>query len=190
MAIGQEFTFPPWWDYLYQQFQEFIAWFSALDLVAQIFAGIGIFLLCLLAWAIVYGTLQFALEIVKFSLILSIIIHYLLYLGIKLSIVAIAKPKEVEKHWDHGVDNIKWILKRAYPKEYLKSEQFIERQVVFKRPVQAAKSSQVIIVKEDAKLHCTNCGIPFSGRMNQLAQSREYVYCEHCGQVFVLPNSD
>ncbi|TFG18995.1 MAG: hypothetical protein EU530_07540 [Promethearchaeota archaeon] len=189
MAMGQ-YTFPPWWDYLYQHFQDFIAWFVALDTVAQIFAGIGIFLLCLLAWGIVYGVFQFALEIVKFSLIVTVIIHYLLYLGLKLSIVAVAKPKEVDKHWDHGVDNIKWILKRAYPKEYLKSEQFIERQVVFKRPAPPTATSQVVVVKADAKLHCTNCGSPFSGRMNQLAQSREYVYCENCGQVFVLPDSE
>ena len=106
-----------------------------------------------------------------------------------MSIVAIANPKKVNEHWQHGVDNIKWILQRAYPKEYLKSEQFIQRQVVFRKPIIQNRSSQVVIVKEDAKLHCTNCGMPFSGRMNQLAQSREYVYCEHCGQVFVLPES-
>ena len=189
MAIGQ-YSFPDWWLFLYDKFQEFISWFVGLDTVAQIFAGIGIFLLCLVAWGIVYGILQFALEVVKFSLILSVIIHYLMFLGFKIAIVAIAKPKEVEKHWQQGVENIKWILQRAYPKEYLKSEQFIQRQVVFSKPAPPAKSSQVVIVKADAKLHCTNCGSPFSGRMNQLAQSREYVYCENCGQVFVLPDSE
>jgi ribosomal protein S27E len=130
------------------------------------------------------------LEIVKFSLIVAIIIHYLIYLAFKLSIVAIASPKKVDEYWQHGVDNIKWILQRAYPKEYLKSEQFIQRQVVFNKPAPLAKSSQIVIVKADAELHCTNCGIPFSGRMKQLAKSREYVYCENCGQVFVLPDSE
>ena len=188
MAIGQ--YLPPWWDQVYQEFQKLITWFVGLDTVAQIFAGIGIFLLCLVVWGITYGVLQFALEIVKFSMILTIIIHYLLFLGFKLSIVAIASPKEVEKHWQHGVNNIKWILQRAYPKEYLKSEQFIQRQIVFRKPAPQTKSSQVVIVKDDAHLHCTNCGSPFSGRMNQLAQNREYVYCENCGQVFVLPDAE
>ena len=190
MAIGQYYVFPPWWDYIYLKFQEFITWFSGLDLVAQIFAGVGIFLLCLVAWGLIYGILQFSLEIVKFSLVLSVIVLYLVFLGFELAIVAAAKPKEVEKFWDHGVDNIKWILRRAYPKEYLKSEQFVQRQVVFKKPVSSGQSSQVVIVKADAKLHCTNCGTPFSGRMNQLAQSREHVYCEQCGQVFVLPDAE
>jgi hypothetical protein len=189
MAIGQ-YIFPDWWNYLYSKILELIGWFSGLDTVAQIFAGIGIFLLCVIAWGIIYGLLQFSLEIVKFSLILTLIVLYLVFLGFELSIIAAAKPKEVEKYWDHGVENIKWILRRAYPKDYLKSEQFIQRQVVFKKSPVSNKSSQVVIVKADAKLHCTNCGTPFSGRMNQLAQSRKYVYCEQCGQVFVLPESD
>ena len=189
MAIGQ-YVFPPWWNYLSQQFQEFITWFVGLDTIAQIFAGIGIFLLVLLAWGILYGIFQFALEIVKFSLIFAIIIHYLLFLGLKLSIVAIANPKEVEKQWQYGIDNIKWILRRAYPKEYLKSEQFIQRQIVFRKTTPQASGSQVVIVKSDVQLHCTNCGVPFSGRMQQLAANREYVYCENCGQVFLLPNTE
>lgn len=190
MAIGQ-YTFPHWWDYLYLKFQEFISWFVGLDTVAQIFAGVGIFLLCLVAMGIVYGVFQFTLEVIKFSVILTIIIHYLLFLGFKIGIVALAAPKDVEKQWQYGVDNIKWIVQRAYPKEYLRSEQFVQRQIVFRNPAPPPKkSSQVVIVKADAKLHCTNCGVPFSGRMQQLAQSREYVYCENCGQVFVLPDTE
>ncbi len=189
MAIGQ-YTFPAWWDYLILKFQEFLAWFVALDTVAQIFAGIGIFLLCLMAFGIVYGVFQFALEIVKFSLIFTVIIHYLIFLAFKLGIVAIAKPKDVEKQWQYGVENIKWLMQRAYPKEYLKSESFIQRQrLVFQRAPQQPAKAQIVVVKEDAHLHCTNCGVPFSGRMQQLAQSREYVYCENCGQVFVLPDA-
>jgi len=181
---------PEWYHLLYDKAQEFITWFTGLDTAAQIFAGLGIFLLCLVAWAIVYGILQFSLEVVKFSLILTVIVLYLIFLGFELSIVTAAKPKEVNKYWEHGVNNIKWILRRAYPKEYLKSEQFIRRQIVFKKPIASGQRSQVVIVKADAKLHCTNCGTPFSGRMNQLAQSRELVYCEQCGQVFILPDTE
>ncbi|MBN2157084.1 MAG: hypothetical protein JW776_13655 [Candidatus Lokiarchaeota archaeon] len=186
MTINQ-YVFPDWWDYLIQKFQELIVWFSSLDLIAQIFAGIGIFLLFFLAWGIMYGIFQFALEVVKFTLIVILIAHYLVFLGFKLSIVAIASPNEVKNQWEYGVNNIKWVIQRAYPKEYLKSEQFIQRHVTFHKPNPEPKpESQVVIVKSDTKLHCTNCGVPFSGRMQQLAKSRNYVYCENCGQVFIL----
>jgi hypothetical protein len=178
-------------QWVFLRFEELLAWFSSLDTTAQIFAGIGIFILACIAISIVYGIFQFVLEVIKFSLIFTVIVHYLIFLGFKLIIVALASPKEVERHWQYGVDNIKWILRRAYPKEYLKSETFIKRQrTIFYRDTPAKKqSAQVVVVKDDAHLHCTSCGQPFSGRMRQLAQSREHVFCDNCGQVFVLPKT-
>ncbi|MHA1110776.1 MAG: hypothetical protein ACTSRE_06710 [Promethearchaeota archaeon] len=194
-------TIPYWLQFIWDQFNLFLAWFVALDLAGQILVGVLIFLGLLAVVQIIKGAVWIAKESVKAALLINFVILYLIFAGFKIAIVAIVDVKKVGVEWNHVEDNIKWLVDRFYPvkKKYRKKSKPIvvveqpqpvqppqvyvikEREDQKEAPAPAPKPTPEPETKEPQPEYCQNCGSSFSVKMFDMLHAKGFAFCEQCG---------
>jgi len=194
-------TIPYWLQFIWDQFNLFLAWFVALDLAGQILVGVLIFLGLLAVVQIIKGAIWIAKESVKAALLINFVILYLIFAGFKIAIVAIVDVKKVGVEWNHVENNIKWLVDRFYPvkKKYRKKTKPVvvveqpqpvqppqvyvikEREGQKEAPAPAPEPTPEPETKEPQPEYCQNCGSSFSVKMFDMLHAKGFAFCEQCG---------
>jgi hypothetical protein len=196
----QIIVYPPWLQFIWDQFNLFLDWFAAQDIAVQILVGVLIFMGLIAVTQIIKGVVWIAKESVKASLLVTFISLYLVFSGFKIAIVAIIDVKKVNAEWKHTENNIKWLINRFYPikKKYTKKKS--EPIVVVEQP-EPVKPPQVYVIKEREQTnqqdiqeskpdleskkpqveYCHNCGCSFSMKMFEMLHTKGFAFCDQCG---------
>lgn len=202
-----------WLNTLNNYLQNFVHWFLSLELPAQIITGILLILAFIGIGYAIYGILWLVYQIVKGSIIGTIIIIYLsiaLVIGIFQIIFLVLgeNPESIRHYWATVGYNIKYIVAKAY-----------HAKTMPQKPVKNApnpsntklevKQGPIVILKEEGsdsnnqntsaqqnvkddiqpsittKLFCPRCGSEFSSKMIDVLKERAFTFCEICGEKFV-----
>lgn len=165
----------------------FLNWFTALPVLAQIFTGILIILGLVGLGYLIYGIIWLAYQLVKLTIIGTILLHYLMYVAFKMIIVVIVDSNKVEEQWGYSVKNMKWFVQVAYPSHKKEVYQEITTVNNAQSLGSVQQQKQVVIIKENPNFFCTACGTAFTPRMNKMLKERAACFCESCGQMYVSP---
>ncbi len=175
----------------------FLDYFSGLETFDQVLIGIIVILLAIGIGYMVYGILWLTFQLVKISIIGTILLYYLVFVAIKLLIVALFNVNEVETQWNYSTENMKWFFNKMYPSssDEIEEEKPIKNnhEEILKTNSQNEGSNhlnnaQIVLVKGNADYFCSHCGTPFTMKMKEVMNDKMICYCEKCGQMFVTPN--
>ncbi|MBD3352797.1 MAG: hypothetical protein GF364_15015 [Candidatus Lokiarchaeota archaeon] len=184
-------------------YNAFLEWFTSLDSSGQLISGILIILGLILVGYMVYGILWLAFQIMKFSIIATIILHYMGYVLVKLLVVFFINYSEVNNQWENSTENIKWFWNQMYPSDKVQSQKqkITKKTGLAKQQLKAnAESSateklntrvkpKVFYVGDNvSNMFCTHCGTRFTDRMIEMMRNNMVCFCEKCGQMFVTPH--
>jgi hypothetical protein len=104
-------------DQLIALYNQFLSWFLALSIPGQFLTAIFIILGCIAVGYIIYGSFWLAFQIIKASIVTSVIMIYLTITGIILTIELIADRTRLEDDWAEVCYNVKYFLGKAYPRQ-------------------------------------------------------------------------
>ena len=97
-----------------EYYEAFIEYFMGLNLSGQILTGILIIVGLIATGYIIYGAIWIAYQSIKFSVILTVIVIYLVIALVTVSISAIANEGNIGKLWSKKSQDIQKIISSAY----------------------------------------------------------------------------
>ncbi|MHA1684100.1 MAG: hypothetical protein ACTSUE_24385 [Promethearchaeota archaeon] len=188
------------WDDTLYYFHNFINYFEAQDAGFQILIGFLVVLAFIAAGLLVYGLCWLVFQLVKISIIGMIILHYLVFVGIRQFVMLFyASPAEINEQWERSLDNIETFFNRCYPKKPdkpVKQDMGPERVFV---PVPRSKPARPPVVDRRRRMHqkflierskrreeWVSKQIARLEKRKMKMRARWKNYCPNCGNAFTL----
>ncbi|MBD3350329.1 MAG: hypothetical protein GF364_02480 [Candidatus Lokiarchaeota archaeon] len=164
-----------WGETLANIYNAFLEWFVSLEVSAQIITGILIVLGLIAVGYIIYGTLWLSYQIVKASIIFSIIVTYLsivlviLLIESVFAIFGLLEKEHLENQWAHISYHVKYIIAKTYP---TKDGKLPEKPVakVSQKPAKVEKPIHQHISAQD---HVNNAPVIILKRKSQEAKTED-----------------
>ncbi|MBD3187648.1 hypothetical protein GF325_12510 [Candidatus Bathyarchaeota archaeon] len=182
------------WEEIVYHFNNFIAYFEAQEPGIQFLIGLLIVLGFIAAGFIVFGVLWLIYQLVKITVVGTIILVYLAFVGIKLLVMVFyADRKEIAMQWDNSLENMDRFFKRCYPpkdgnlipprrdREARAREMALLREKRREeRRASRAMRAQVRLERVRARTH----GLGNPSKTNSSRAGMKPFYCTSCGQEF------
>lgn len=178
----------------------YYSWFITLDPIFQIVVGIlsviaiaGFFYLIFGAAVLLVQAVFYLVGLMLKAVFVgvSVMFYTMITLFIKTPL-AILDKRSVEQVWTNYIDNVEHFILQIFkekPKE--SKEQTNDNKQLPSRP--NIPKTQITQVKtsegEKMQYHCNSCGKLFTPTMNLIMTKQLPVYCENCGQKFLVKNS-
>jgi hypothetical protein len=196
------------WQQFSTFYNDFMGWYSALEMVEQIVVGAMIILGVIGAGYLIYGILWLAFQLVKAIVIGTVLMYFMGFVVIKLLITAIIDQGRVESEWQNSIKSMKYFVRHMYPNttdedlldnddkldqkkksQKVGNKENMENVVNTKTVEQTAPiqpQTKVITVKDTVdRFFCTNCGSAFTSAMENSVKNNHSCFCQYCGQMFV-----
>ncbi|MBN2155077.1 MAG: hypothetical protein JW776_03445 [Candidatus Lokiarchaeota archaeon] len=135
------------WDtivnYIKYYFEQFMAWFQALELPAQVLVAVLLFFGFIALAYIIYGSFWITIQSIKFSILVAGISIYITFVILGLPLVALSGVKNIPIYWTRAGENVKWFVASMYP---LKADAKPVKMVSY--APKTSQNSPVVIIKE------------------------------------------